>query len=78
MTPADVEPAPAAFVREDWGDRRLGLEFVTRHAETPPFVAEADGQIVGTGVAERQRPRRLDRHDLGRPGLAAARCSAWR
>jgi GNAT superfamily N-acetyltransferase len=50
MTPADVEPVVAAFVRENWGDRRLNLEFVTRHAETHPFVAEADGRIVGTGV----------------------------
>ena len=50
MTPADVEPVAAAFIRENWGDRRLNLEFVTRHAETHPFVAEADGQIVGTGV----------------------------
>ncbi len=50
MTPADVEPVAAAFIRENWGDRRLNLEFVTRHAETHPFVAEADGRIVGTGV----------------------------
>jgi predicted N-acetyltransferase YhbS len=50
MTPADVEPVVAAFIRADWGDRRLYLDFVTRHAETHPFVAEADGEIVGTGV----------------------------
>jgi predicted N-acetyltransferase YhbS len=50
MTPADVEPIVAAFVRENWGDRRLYLAFATRHPETHPFVAEADGQIVGTGV----------------------------
>jgi predicted N-acetyltransferase YhbS len=50
MTPADVEAVVAAFLRENWGDRRLNLDFVTRHAETQPFVAEADGQIVGTGV----------------------------
>jgi predicted N-acetyltransferase YhbS len=50
MTPADVEPVAIAFVRADWGDRRLNLDFVTRHAETQPFVAEADGEIVGTGV----------------------------
>lgn len=50
MTPADVEPVVAAFIRANWGDRRLNLDFVTRHAETHPFVAEADGQIVGTGV----------------------------
>jgi ribosomal protein S18 acetylase RimI-like enzyme len=51
MTPTDVDEVAAAFLREDWGDRRLNLEFVTRHAETHPFVAEADGAIVGTGVA---------------------------
>ena len=50
MTPADVDPVAAAFLRENWGDRRLNLDFVTRHAETQPFVAEVDGQIVGTGV----------------------------
>jgi predicted N-acetyltransferase YhbS len=50
MTPADVESVVAAFIRTDWGDRRLNLDFVTRHAETHPFVAEADGAIVGTGV----------------------------
>jgi predicted N-acetyltransferase YhbS len=50
MTPADVDPIVAAFVREDWGDRRSYLDFATRHPETQPFVAEADGGIVGTGV----------------------------
>ena len=50
MTPADVDAVVAAFLRADWGDRRLNLEFVTRHRETHPFVAEVDGQIVGTGV----------------------------
>lgn len=50
MTTDDIEPVAAAFIRENWGDRRLNLDFVTRHAETHPFVAEADGRIVGTGV----------------------------
>jgi GNAT superfamily N-acetyltransferase len=50
MTPADVEPVVAAFIRTDWGDRRLNLDFVTRHPETHPVVAEADGGIIGTGV----------------------------
>jgi len=49
MTPADVEPVAAAFLREDWGDRRRNLEFVTRHPQTRAFVADADG-VVGTGV----------------------------
>jgi predicted N-acetyltransferase YhbS len=50
MTPVDVEPVAAAFLREDWGDRRVNLEFVTHHQETHPFVAEADGAVIGTGV----------------------------
>jgi ribosomal protein S18 acetylase RimI-like enzyme len=50
MTPVDVEPVAAAFLREDWGDRRLNLEFVTHHEETHPFVAEVDGAVIGTGV----------------------------
>lgn len=51
MTPADIEPTAAAFERDTWGDRRLNLAFVTSHDESRPFVAEADGEIVGTGVA---------------------------
>jgi predicted N-acetyltransferase YhbS len=50
MTPADVEPVVAAFIRADWGDRRSYLDFATRHPETHPFVAEADDEVVGTGV----------------------------
>jgi GNAT superfamily N-acetyltransferase len=50
MTAADVDPVASAFLREDWGDRRRNLEFVTGHAETRPFVAEADGDVVGTSV----------------------------
>ena len=50
MTPADVEPVVAAFIRADWGDRRSYLDFATRHPETHPFVAEAESDIVGTGV----------------------------
>jgi len=56
MTPADVEPVAAAFLRTDWGDRRVNLEFVTGHAESRPIVAEADGAIVGTGVVSLNGP----------------------
>ena len=56
MTPADVDPIVAAFLREDWGDRRLNLEFVTSHPETHPFVADADGTVVGTGVVSVNGP----------------------
>ncbi len=50
MTHADVDPIVALFLRQDWGDRRLYLEFVIDHPESQPFVAEADGVVVGTGV----------------------------
>lgn len=50
MTPADVDPVATAFLRQDWGDRRRNLEFVTSHPETRSFVADADGGVVGTSV----------------------------
>src|SRR6476659_5503120 len=50
MTPADVEPVATAFLHDDWGDRRLNLRFVTAHAETRPFVADAGGRVVGTSI----------------------------
>lgn len=56
MTPDDIEPVAAAFIRTDWGDRRLNLQFVTGHAETHPIVADADGTIVGTGVVSLNGP----------------------
>ena len=51
MTPADIDPVATALLVENWGDRRLNLGFVTRHPQARPFLAEADGEIVGTGVA---------------------------
>jgi len=51
MTPADVEPVATAFLGDDWGDRRGFLAFVTTHQEALPFVAEANGAIIGTSVA---------------------------
>jgi GNAT superfamily N-acetyltransferase len=50
MTPADVVPATEIIVRADWGDRRTWFEFATTQPECRPVVAEADGQLVGTGV----------------------------
>ena len=50
MTAADIDPITATFIRNDWGDRRLNLEFVASHPETHPIVAEADGAVIGTGV----------------------------
>lgn len=51
MLPADAEPAAESILRGEWGDRRVNLAFATGHAAARPFVAEADGAIVGTGVA---------------------------
>ncbi|HEX6868612.1 MAG TPA: GNAT family N-acetyltransferase [Candidatus Limnocylindrales bacterium] len=51
MVRADIDPIVDLFLRQEWGDRRLNLEFVTGHPETRPFVADADGVVVGTGVA---------------------------
>ncbi len=51
MTGADIEPAVAAILADDWGDRRAWFEFAVAHPECRAFVAEdADGSIVGTGV----------------------------
>jgi GNAT superfamily N-acetyltransferase len=52
MTPADLEPAVAAILAEDWGDRRAWFEFAVAHPACRVFVAEDDaGIVVGTGVA---------------------------
>jgi predicted N-acetyltransferase YhbS len=51
MAATDIDQVTAAFGREGWGDRRTTLEFVTRHPETHPLVADIEGEIVGTGVA---------------------------
>ena len=51
MTIADVEPAAAAILADDWGDRRAWFEFAVTHPACRAFVAEDDdGAIVGTGV----------------------------
>ncbi len=56
MTPADVDALSAAFLREDWGDRRLTLDFVSRHPQAHAFVADADGAVVGSAVASVNGP----------------------
>ena len=56
MTPADIDQVVAGFLRQNWGDRRPNLEFVTRHVETRPFVAEVDGLVIGTAVASLNGP----------------------
>ena len=51
MTPADVDAASDALLRNDWGDRRANFRFAADHPECLAFVADADGAIVGTGIA---------------------------
>jgi len=51
MTAADIEPAVAAILADDWGDRRAWFEFAVAHPACRVFVAEDDdGMIAGTGV----------------------------
>jgi GNAT superfamily N-acetyltransferase len=51
MTAADIEPAVAAILADDWGDRRAWFEFAVAHPGCRAFVAEDDdGTIVGTGI----------------------------
>jgi ribosomal protein S18 acetylase RimI-like enzyme len=52
MTPADVEPAVAAILADDWGDRREWFRFAVDHPGCHVVVAhDAEAGIVGTGVA---------------------------
>jgi len=51
MTSADVERTAEAMLREGWGDRRVKMQFVAEHPQCAPLIAEADGAVVGTGVA---------------------------
>ena len=51
MMTGDIEPAVAAILADDWGDRRAWFEFAVTHPACRAFVAEDDdGAIVGTGV----------------------------
>lgn len=50
MTPPDAGPTAEAIERSGWGSRQVKMAFVARHPDCRPFVAEADGAIVGTGV----------------------------
>jgi len=51
MTAADVDGAAEAMLRHEFGERRPQLAFSASHASCRAFVAEADGAIVGTGIA---------------------------
>ena len=50
MTPGDVEAVAELILGNDWGVRREWLDFAATQRECSPVVAEADGEIVGTGV----------------------------
>jgi GNAT superfamily N-acetyltransferase len=50
MTPADADPAAAVVLAGGWGDRTLFFRFVATARACRPFVAETDGEIVGTGI----------------------------
>jgi GNAT superfamily N-acetyltransferase len=56
MTPADVDAATELILGNEWGVRREWLEFATTQPECHPVVAEADGQIVATGVGTANGP----------------------
>jgi predicted N-acetyltransferase YhbS len=56
MTPADADRTADAMLREGWGDRRVKMRFVATHPQCAPFIAEADGAVVGTGVASFNGP----------------------
>jgi GNAT superfamily N-acetyltransferase len=51
MTAADLDPAVAAIIADDFGDRRAWFEFTLSTAACHTLVAEADGEVVGTAVA---------------------------
>ena len=50
MLPADVDAATELIRGNEWGVRREWLEFATSQLACAPLVADADGEIVGTGV----------------------------
>ena len=56
MTSADADPTADAIERSGWGARHVKTAFVARHPQCRPFVAEAGGAIVGTGVTTLNGP----------------------
>jgi GNAT superfamily N-acetyltransferase len=51
MTRDDVDPAVTAILADHWGDRRAWFEFTLGNAACHSIVADADGEVIGTGVA---------------------------
>jgi GNAT superfamily N-acetyltransferase len=56
MTTADTEPAAELLLRGDWGERLLFFSWAIMQPTLAPFVAERDGEIVGTGVGSAHGP----------------------
>jgi predicted N-acetyltransferase YhbS len=56
MTPEDVPAAAAALLDGGWVDQRLFFTFSAGNANSRPFVAVSDGEIVGTAVGTINRP----------------------
>jgi ribosomal protein S18 acetylase RimI-like enzyme len=56
MRPEDVVPAAEMILGRGWGVRREWLAFATRQAACLPFVAEAGGRVVATGVGTANGP----------------------
>ena len=56
MTAGDLAPAAAMILRGEWGDRSVFLEWALSFELSHAFVADDDGQIVGTGIATANGP----------------------
>jgi ribosomal protein S18 acetylase RimI-like enzyme len=56
MRPEDVGPATDLILRNNWGVRRDFLEFASTQPRCHPIVADADGEIVATGVGTANGP----------------------
>ena len=50
MLPTDVDPATEMILGFGWGVRRDWLGFAATHEQCVPLVADADGEIIATGV----------------------------
>jgi len=51
MLAADIAAATQVILDGGWSDRSVFFEWAVAHPTCFPLVAEADGQVVGTGVA---------------------------
>lgn len=56
LLPADVDRATEMVLGFGWGVRREWLAFAATHDRCVPLVAEADGDIVATGVGTASGP----------------------